>query len=56
MASLTSHNSQQAVRNLLRSDSEDLGERKDAPDDRAVDFVGTDDSPGKLQVIKWTKG
>lgn len=50
MASLASHNSQQAVRNLLRSDSEDLGERKDAPDDGAVDLVGTDDSPGKLQV------
>lgn len=52
MASVASHNRQQAVRNLLRSDSEDLGERKDAPDDDAVYIAGTDDSPGKLQVTK----
>lgn len=50
MASVASYNSQQAVRNLLRRDSEDLGESKDASDEDPVGLVGTDDTVGMLQV------
>lgn len=51
MALLGSSNRQRAVRNLLRSEREDSGEEKEAPGEDAMGLIGTDDTPGKLQVM-----